>query len=85
MDEDPDGNKPQTTERTQQVTGWLRIKPVDDVSFTEDDERLQRQVRDRQVRERQTVDRFSPNDVKKFHSDWFIKEALDRYAIMHFQ
>lgn len=50
MDQNLDGNDPQTTEWTQQVTGWLRIKPVDDVSFTEHDECLQ--VRDRGVSER---------------------------------
>lgn len=43
MNEDLDGEAPQWVERSQQVTGGLRIKPVDDVSFAEHDERLQRQ------------------------------------------
>lgn len=34
MNQDPDGDGPQTTEWTQQVTGWIGIEPVDDVSFT---------------------------------------------------
>lgn len=41
MNEDLDGNGSQQVERTQQVTGRFSIKPVDDVSFTEHDERLQ--------------------------------------------
>jgi len=41
MDQDPDGEDPQTTERAQPVTGGLGIKSVDDVSFTEHDEGLQ--------------------------------------------
>lgn len=41
-----DGGCPQWVEWTQQVTRRLSIEPVDDVPFTEHDERLQvRQVR----------------------------------------
>lgn len=42
MDEDLDGEGPQRVEWTEQVTRRLRVKPVDDVSFTEHDEGLQR-------------------------------------------
>lgn len=59
MDEDPDGNNPQRVERTQQVTGWFSVKPVDDVSFTEHDEGLQRH---RQVRQTVQRDRYTKED-----------------------
>lgn len=42
MDEDLDGDGPQRVEWTEQVTRRLCVKPVDDVSFTEHDEGLQR-------------------------------------------
>lgn len=41
MIEDVDGEVPQRAEWTQQATGRLGIKPLDDVSSTERDERLQ--------------------------------------------
>lgn len=41
MIEDLDGEVPQRAEWTQQATGRLSIKPVDDVSSTERDEGLQ--------------------------------------------
>lgn len=62
MKVNPDGGGPQRVERTQQVTGLLRIKPVNYVVFIYHDECLQRETgqretgqrvsgRDRQVRE----------------------------------
>lgn len=45
MNEDLDGDGPQGAERAQQVTRPLSTKPVEDVSFTEHDEGLQRDTK----------------------------------------
>lgn len=49
MNENPDGKDPQIAKGTQQVTCWLSIEPVDDISFTENDEGLQRQRRNKKI------------------------------------
>lgn len=72
MNENLDSTNPQLVKRTQQVTGRLSVKPVDDVSFTEHNKRLQkdrghkdrsenpereRLVRKKESSERQVMDR----------------------------
>lgn len=47
MNEDLDGKSPQRVERTEQVTRRLSVKPEDDVSFSQHDKCLQRNMSER--------------------------------------
>lgn len=75
MNEDPDGKDPQQVQWTQQVTSRIRIKPVDNVSFTEHNVCLQR---DRQVKDIQTVGGHGCGLPVSFH---FTPDAFFRLAL----